>query len=395
MKVRIAILRGYALFATVFIIGFLPEGLVEAQKEQDPQDKPIARIETIEAKLSFRAFDATGKRVTDLTPRDIVLIENGAGRQVTSIKLEPTNILLVLDQSAEFGPLKSGGKTTISQPAKGPGSYRPIGISAAQEFAERLILGLGPKDHLAILQYSDTVELVQSWTSSREEAAQAVAARIRMGRKARYYDALSSAADVLQKAPDGKKVIILLTDGVDSASNTRETTAIEALRKSGATIYVVGYAEFIHRERGISKSKTSSRETDNRRETPHDSQGGTLRNTPSSTGTYDITGLIFGRKQAKALQEYLQKVDANVAVLERLADETGGDDYLPRDVDELLLKSGRILDEIGSQYTLTYLTDGKSDAPELRKIEALGARPGLSIQTRKSAYVRRMNDGLK
>lgn len=395
MKASYAYSSGFLLSA-MFLLLMTGAASAQSGNRPDPeQEKPIARIETIEAKLSVRAFDANGKRVTDLTPRDIVLIENGAGRQVTSLKLEPTNILVVLDQSSEFGPLKSGRQTTIPQPAKGPGSYRPIATPAGLEFIERLTLGLGPKDHLAILQYSDAIELVQSWTSSREQAAQAIIGRFRMGRKARYFDALKAAADVFEKAPAGKKAMILVTDGVDTASDSSELKAVEELRKTGATIFVVSFARFIQQERGTKKSKQNQDYGAAPRETPHDQTGGTLRQTPSSTGSYDISGLIFGRKQAKAYKEYLQKVEMAAVGLGRLADETGGDDYTPRDVDELLLDSGRILEEIGSQYTLTYLTEKRDNGPELRKIEALGARPGLSIQTRRSTYVRQPEGALK
>src|SRR5215470_13941949 len=99
----------------LLLLGSLSIGAinVSAQTEKKPddqsgaQDKPLARIETIEAKIPLRAFDAMGKRALDLTPKDIVVIENGAGRQVTGLNLEPANILLVLDQSLETSTLKN------------------------------------------------------------------------------------------------------------------------------------------------------------------------------------------------------------------------------------------------------------------------------------------------
>src|SRR5262249_49104288 len=177
-----SLLLGSLLFAAI-------SASAQTERKQDEQEKPLARIETIEAKIRWRAFDARGKRALDLTARDVIVIENGVGRQVTSLKLQPANILLVLDQSMEMGTFKndrSSASRDMEKKQGGPNRW----VNAPMEFAEHMIALLGETDHMAIIQYSDKVELIQNWTANRNEAMGALRKGLRPGRKARYYDAL-------------------------------------------------------------------------------------------------------------------------------------------------------------------------------------------------------------
>jgi hypothetical protein len=45
------------------------------------------------------------------------------------------------------------------------------------------------------------------------------------------------------------------------------------------------------------------------------------------------------------------------------------------------------MQEIGAQYTLTYLTEKRSDEEAMRKVEVVGARIGLSVRVRRNYFV--------
>ena len=341
------------------------------EQTQDSQEKPLARIETIEANIPMRAFDQLGRRVLDLTPRDVVVIENGAGRQVTSLKLEPANILLVLDQSLEMGSFKNDRSSAARDLETKPGPNRWLNVPA--EFAERLVSLLGETDHIAIIQYSDQVELIQNWTANREETMSALRTSLRQGRKARYYDALWLTAETFKNSPAGRSVLVLLTDGVDTASETRKEDAFAALARASVTIYVVNWAEVIKSEAGITSPKIYS------------SHGGTPKDTASAGFSINLSPWVFKRR--KEINEYRKKVSTNAMELTQIAERSGGDNYLPISLDDLVGKSEKIMQEIGAQYTLTYLTERRSTELEYREVEVIGARIGLSVLARKKYYI--------
>src|SRR5262249_2927502 len=216
-------------------------------------------------------------------------------------------------------------------------------------------------------------ELIQNWTANRNEAMGALRKGLRPGRKARYYDALLLAAETLKNSPSGKPVLVLLTDGVDTASEARKDNVLTALARVGATIFVVNWAEVIKNEAQKTNPKIFS------------GHGGTPKDTASAGVSIDISPWIFKRR--KEFNEYLKKVSTNTMDLSQIAESSGGDNYLPKSLDELVRKSDEIIPEIGAQYTLTYLTERRSNEGEMRNVEVLGARAGLSVFARKKYYI--------
>jgi VWFA-related protein len=340
----------------------------ETRQDDQSKDKPLARIETIEAKIPIRAFDPLGKRVLNLTPKDVVVIENGAGRQVASLKLEPANLLLVLDHSLEVGTHKNGRATSSESSASASGPNRWLNAPASVEFAENLISLLGENDRIAIIQYSDKTELIQAWTANRGQARSALRARFRQGHKTRFYDALLLAAETFKTAPAGRPILVLLTDGVDTASQTQKEPAMGALARAGATIYAVSLSELIRGEISATKPKVMS------------GHGGTPKDTASAGVSIDISPWSFKRRNE--LKEYARKSVAGAAELKQLAENSGGESYLPKSFDEMIGNPDEILKEIGAQYTLTYLTERRPSETAPRDLEVRGARSGLSVRAR-------------
>lgn len=381
MKNRTQIQSAFYCFFLLSLFSLGVSAQTEKKSDEPSQEKPLARIETIEAKIPVRAFDPLGKRVLDLKPKEVIVIENGAGRQVTSLKPEPANILLVLDHSLEMGTYKNGRErppdpdavSLPPPPLSGTGPNRLLTAPASVEFAERLIAGLGETDRIAIIQYSDRVELIQDWTANGKEARTALRARFRQGQKTRFYDALRLAAETFSKSPAGRPVLILLTDGVDTTSQTPKDEAIRALARTGATIYLVNWSEAVKGEITRTKPRIIS------------GHGGTPKDTASAGVSINIAPWIF--KRNKGLKEYLKKAAANAKELALLAENSGGEDYPLKNFDELTGKPEQILEEIGAQYTLTYLTERRANETAARDLEVIGARNGLSIFSRKKYFV--------
>jgi VWFA-related protein len=356
--------RRLILIVWVVPVGWSYEALAQttttspSQKANGPEQH--LRIVTNEVRLPLRAFDPVGRRVTDLTAKDILLIEDGVACQVTSLKREPANVLIVLDLSNNLGIFKSRleDKETRETLFEGP-NYTSIPRPIAREFTEILLRKLLPQNRVAIIQYADRVEMLQDWTGNRDEASRALRAGFRAGLKARFYDALALAASRLQNAPVGRRVLVLVTDGLDSASVSTKQSAFEQVMTTGASVYVVSWTEIILGEARKSLKKRS----------------------PSAEM---LSSMMF--KRAGEIKQYNERAGRAAEDLKTLTVRSGGEYWQPAVVSEFMLQRPDVLvSEIDSEYTLTYLSqkdeiDQITSIPEIRL-----ARPGLSVFTRRTA----------
>jgi len=362
------ILRSLILMAVLILVGWRNESLaqttnVSPPKKPDEQEQRL-RIVTNEVRLPLRAVDSMGRRVADLTAKEVLVIEDGVACQVTSLKREPANVMIVLDLSSPLGVFKSRleDKETSKKLFEG-GNYTTIPRPIAREFTEIMLRRLTPQNQIAIIQYADRVEMLQDWTSNRDEAISVLREGFRAGLKARFYDALALAAARLQNAPAGRRVLVLVTDGLDSASMSAKQSAFEQVMATGASIYVISWTEMIIGEaRKSVKKKRFSREV-------------------LSPPTF---------KRAGELKQYIEQAGSAAEDLEGLTIESGGEYWRPTVVSEFMLhRPDALVREVDSEYTLTYLSqkdkiDRPASIPEIRI-----ARPGLSVFTRQAAKFKR------
>jgi VWFA-related protein len=362
------ILRRLILMAFLILVGWRNESLAQTTAPPPPQkadeQEQRLKIVTNEVRLPLRAVDSMGRRVADLTAKEVLVIEDGIACQVTSLKREPANVMIVLDLSAPLGVFKSRleDKETSEKLFEG-GNYTAIPRPIAREFTEIMLRQLAPQNQIAIIQYADRVEMLQDWTSNRDEAIIAMRAGFRAGLKARFYDALALAAARLQNAPTGRRVLVLVTDGVDSASMSAKQSAFEQVMATGASIYVISWTDIIIGEaRQSLKKKRFSREV-------------------LSPPTF---------KRAGELKQYIEQAGSAAEDLEALTTESGGEYWRPTVVSEFMLhRPDALIREVDSEYTLTYLSqkdkiDRATSIPEI-----LLARPGLSVFTRQAAKFKR------
>ncbi|MGH9836937.1 MAG: VWA domain-containing protein [Blastocatellia bacterium] len=335
---------------------------------QQPAEKPIAKIETREVAVPLVAYDARGNYVDDLEPKDVIVLEDGESRPVSNIKRESANIVLILDLSNEIGTFKNAPTERYGKPdtpiwEKGP-NYKVIRRPTQWEFARQFISGLSPNDKIAIIQYAEKAQLIQDWTSDRNQALNAINSKYRVGIKSSFLDALNLAAEKLQTREQGRRVVVLVSDGLDSNSKTGRSKVMAGLEKSKATVFVLGWAEALKREVEIAANWAYTHEQH------------------SSTTMERVI----------ELRRHLPKLDAAAVELRQLAESSGGEMWLPATHDDLIASWKTLVNEIGAQYSLSFLTERKPSLEDDRRIEVLPARPGLAVRSRRSL---RISDDLK
>lgn len=334
-------------------------------EQPKPGDAPTVRIDTREVVLPLMAYDADGKYVDDLQPKDVLVLEEGEARQVTALKREPANIVLILDLANEIGTFKNGpseqkdgkeDKPLWEQ--RGP-AYKVIKNPTPRQFAERFVSGLSPNDRIAIIQYSERVHLIQDWTNDREQALNALSSKYRVGIKSSYHDALKLAADKLETQSSGRRIVVMITDGLDSNSKTGRSKAIQALEKARATTFVICWAEALRREIELAISWMAN---------------------------HEVVGTNAQKRMAE-LRRYVQQLDGAAVELNSLAENSGGELWLPPTHEALILANRTVAREIGAQYSLSFVTENTPSLEDKRSIQVLPARPGLNVRSRRSYYI--------
>jgi len=163
----------------------------------DEKDHPVGSLK----KENFHVFeDSTEQKVTVFKHEDI-----------------PVSLGLVIDNSRSMEPRKQR-------------------VDAAALSAVRKS---NPEDETFIVHFDDTARLDSDFTNSIPLLEETLASVKPFGQTA-IYDALILALDHIRGARHPKKVILLMTDGVDNSSKHTLAEAIDATRKAQVAVYTVG-----------------------------------------------------------------------------------------------------------------------------------------------------------
>jgi len=133
------------------------------------------------------------KQIVDLTPDDLVVLEDGVAQKVDTFQeaVAPVSVVLALDASGSMIKAADGVRT------------------AALSFVD----ALRPEDALSVLMFADASAFAHGMTTDRQQSIAAVNAYFARGGTA-LYDGLTDALMRL-KQTTGRKVVVLLSDGRD------------------------------------------------------------------------------------------------------------------------------------------------------------------------------------
>jgi hypothetical protein len=152
--------------------------------------------------------------VTGLRSEDFTVSDSGQLRRVESVETASglVDVMMLLDSSL-------------------------LG-AVVQPVAESLIGQLQPKEQMAIVAFHSAADLMQDFTSSQDLLRRAVAS-VKYGNAPRVLDALYAAIDGGFQASTYRRVLILLTAGVEGPSRMSEREIVKLARRNGVSIYPV------------------------------------------------------------------------------------------------------------------------------------------------------------
>ena len=363
--------------------------------EQEPQRPDVIKLDTALVTVPVFVTDRYGRFVTGLARRDFAVFEDGAQQDIASFSSTeaPFNVALLIDTS----------RSTRNK------------LGAIRKAALEFIKQLQPNDRVLIVTFDEKVQFINDFTSDHKELERAIHA-VKSSYLTSLYDAVYRTV-VEKLAPlQGRKAIVLLTDGVDTASKlaTYEST-LELVSSSGVISYAIQYetrndggpvmkpifvpsiprgsfvSPFINRWQGQSAAQGQS-QPQSRSEQPaeQDKQKdrqpiNILSSIRASTGILSPSSSSSStapRPSSQGAQPIRDRYLIAANYLHDLATQSGARYLRAESIENTTYAFALIADELRHQYTLTYYSTNDKRDGNYRTIAVNLGRNDLSVRTR-------------
>lgn len=261
--------------------------------------------------VGVTVVDQQGQLVTDLTRDDFDLLEDDAPQAILHFSRS--------DADEELRRIRLGLLLDLS------GSMERD-LTLARTAAIRFLNTLPEAQDITLVDFDDEVRVARYGQADFARLVERIRQR-RTGGWTAFYDALGVYLDGVDTL-DGRKVLVMYTDGLDTRSALRFNEMLTLVRGANVTVYAIGLLQH---------------------------QSGTSR--------------LEGRMR-------LTEVTA----------ATGGQAFFPSSLRDLGDAYARVLAEIRGQYHLGYLSSNTARDGAWRAIAVRVKRPGLRVRTREGYF---------
>jgi Ca-activated chloride channel homolog len=311
-----------------------------AEGGQPPAGKTLQRDPTYKVAVDWVMLNvsvrdrASNRSLSGLRREDFVVYEDGVEQSVGHFETTevPFNLLLLLDVS---------GSTEW---------YLHLIKSASIDFTHQI----KENDRIALAAFNTSLQFIQGFTSDRDQVSRAIDS-LRSGGGTSFYDALDICAREYIQDAEGRKAIVVFTDGLDNRLDVGDGSRISFnrlfanIQEIDAIIYPIFLDTGAGQETAI---------------------GGRSRGSPGSR---------IEREANDKAREQLQMI----------ADQTGGRMYSPRRVQDLRGVYSEIADDLRVQYRIGYSPTNTAHDGSWRSVQVkIRKRPDAVARTRKGYYAR-------
>ena len=329
---------------------------------------------TEEVRLPVIAVDQFGHYDPTVVADDVLVLEDGVAQQVKSVRRIPANVLIMLDTGGESSGL--GGLSKQS--------------NLTRDVAAEFLNHLREDVWVEVMQFSNSVDMVQNWTRDRPATLKALKWKMAAGKRARFSEAVAAAAQQLKDRPEGSRHVVFITDGIDSPGGKIDRAeAIKQLAAARATVHIISYTEFVRQE----KPKNPNEEKVKQVPTSHDpitTMDPTLPPGTTRRPAYVLHSITFDPAMRRRRKAYEAEILKSQQVLKDMAEETGGQIFLPKTSDEMIAQAREAARDVGAEFVVTYRPKrpfSTAAKGEYRRIEVASRRVGLSLRSRRGYVV--------
>jgi VWFA-related protein len=308
----------------------------------------VIRVSTTLVSIPVSVMDRDGRFVPNLLKDDFRIWEDGVEQEVAFFQSvdKPFSVVLMLDTSPST-------------------QFR---LEDIQDAAISFVNQLRADDRVMVVSFNDDIKILSEFTTDRSKLQRAIQ-RAKTDDGTRLYDAVDMVMNQELSKIQGRKAIVLFTDGVDTTSRRADyqSNVLDA-QELDALIYPVQY-------------DTS---------TDMNSGGGFPPPRGDVWGT--ILGGIFGggigRRGGypRGGGRGTSRGDYQLAnhYLEELANTSGGREYRADSLQNMAYAFGNVAEELRRQYSIGYYPKRPPQAGQMRLIKVRAKQPNLAVRARES-----------
>jgi len=290
-------------------------------KAQDPQEQGIVKVPVNRVRLPITVVDKKGLFVSGLTKSDFQVLEDKIPQQIETFSDDvgqalPLYVAVLMDTSSS-----TLGKLKFEQ-------------ESAMNFIQLVVRPR--KDSVLFATFDDDVKLRQDFTDKLDLLEKAVFAVKDVGKQTALYDAIWQFCNEKMRSVQGRRVLVVITDGDDTYSRANLADAVDIAQRTETTIFAIST------KAGFS-------------------------------GT--VGGVLMGQVNDEADR-----------VLLKLAEETGGTAFFTGDMLALERSLTKIAKELRTQYLVTYRSTNDQYDGSYRRIDvklAASNRGDLKVRTKR------------
>ncbi len=336
----------------------------------------VVRVDTQLVSVPAVVTDSAGRPIPGLRSDNFRLIEDGQVQTITNFGTTetPFEIALLLDTS---------------------GSTRED-VALIRSAANSFIEALRPGDRVGVVAFNmaqtmaepvATVEILTPLTGDRDSLRGAIE-NLGASNGTPYYDALERVADsIFREAPRdevrGRRAIVALTDGVDSASNSDFATAKLKLSRAGIACYFiqVNTEDFVE-DRLMKDCRDDGQLTLSRRQIERYRQIFFPSAKSESFDSFCQMGPFERMSISRGLYNLARRE------MNDLAKVSGGRSFVAATLADARAAFARVAADIGTLYSLGYYPTNKARDGKYRaiKLEVRGVKEKAEIRARDGYY---------
>ena len=281
----------------------------QTPQRQDARDKKGDKRQSAQA--DEQIVDKDGKIVldTDLVLLDVKVVDQN-NTPIMDLKKEDfivyeDKVKQTIDNvSREEVPVSFGLVIDTSGSMKSK-------LQTVSDASVSLIKQMRVDDEAFVASFKAEPELVQDFTSDRRELEDAIS-ELYTSCGTALLDAIIATADYAQeKGKQRRKALVVISDGLEKNSSVKEKEVMEAIKEDEVQVYLVGFIDEEMEEKSL-----------------------------------------FGKSPAKKAKD----------LLSRIADDSGGHAYFPKDISEIPAIAAQIAKDLRTQYVVSYYpTNDKRD----------------------------------
>ncbi|HKO59634.1 MAG TPA: VWA domain-containing protein [Pyrinomonadaceae bacterium] len=304
--------------------------LTIAAQTQTTDTEEVIRVSTKLVTVPVMVKTKEGAYIPQLTKSDFRVYEDGVEQNISHFEDvdQPFTVTLMLDMS----------------------DSTRVKLVDIQNAAVAFLDQLKPHDRAVIVSFDSQVMRLTEVTGERKVLSQAIRG-INTGRGTALYDGIDWVINSCLPAVPGRKAIVLLTDGIDTASvRTNFETTIGLANEQYALIYPIQW------------------------NTPED-----YNSNPSLTDA--LNNPVYTTPSGEPLRKAFER---GTRYLQGLATLSGGRFQFAKSLSELERSFAKIAEELRQQYNVSYYPASRSSASRKRKIKVTVSRPEARLHFRES-----------